>query len=170
MLAVERLEGIDKAVEISADSPETTACPTFHGRDVFSPAAAHLLLGKRAEDFGPALAPHKLAKKPWDDPSVQADKIVGEIIDIDRFGTLRSNIAGDLLDKNLSLDTTVNTVWGRRVHRALFGRTFSDVAEGEELFLVDSSGFFSLAINCGNAVEKLGYRVGDQVVIYRETR
>ena len=61
----------------------------------------------------------------------------------------------------------ISSQWGSRTHKERFAETFDQVAKGEKLFLVDSSGFLSLAINCGNAAKELDCQVGDEVVIYK---
>jgi S-adenosylmethionine hydrolase len=168
-LAAERMDGVDRAIEITnAEFLPETICPTFHGRDIFSPVAAHISLGREMESFGPELGSGRLAKKPWNDPCVVSGRIMGEIIDIDKFGTLRSNIPSNLLQTEPTLKSPVKTTWGQKNWAVPLVRTFSDVLRGRELLLIDSSGFLSLAVNCGNAAKKLGCHVGDSVVIYRE--
>ena len=68
---------------------------TFHGRDIFSPAAAHLSLGAAAESFGPPL--QELVWLPFPQPSVQGNQIAGQVIYVDHFGNLVTNVPRDLL-------------------------------------------------------------------------
>ncbi len=70
---------------------------TFHGRDIFLPAALHLLGGGALEDLGPKLAAADLRQQPLPRPRHEGNRIIGQIIFIDPFGNLITNIAADLL-------------------------------------------------------------------------
>lgn len=89
----------------------------------------------------------------------------GEVLEADRFGSLRFNVPGEDLGalglKRERLEVTVG-------HNALvvpLGKTFSDVAEGEPVLLVDSSGWLTLAMNKGSAIERYGVVSGSNVKI-----
>ncbi len=131
---------------------------TFHGRDIFSPVAAHLSLGRRPDEFGPPLA--TLQALPPDSPHRTDDgRLVGRIVHVDAFGNLISNIAADKLPadgQSLSIEIAGHTIHG--LHR-----TYSD-ASGT-LALVGSSGHLEIAVNNGNASEVLGATVGSAVTI-----
>ncbi len=167
--AIERLSGIEKVVEISNKKyMKEEVCPTFHGRDIFSPVTAFLFRGTGIEEFGPKIDPKELVKKPWKEPQIGKDRIVGEIIDIDKFGTLRSNIAQRML-KSIGVEekNLIKSDWSSKTLRTPFVNTFAQVSKGEKLLLVDSTGLLSLAINCGNAAQKLNSQIGDKVIIYK---
>ena len=166
---IEKLGGAKKVVEIDMlKRMRESVCPTFHGRDIFAPAAAFLFLGAKMEELGPAVDPTKLKPKPWKDPHFSTDRIVGEIIDIDKFGTLRSNIWGDKFNHiGNSKSDLIKCKWGTRTLQVPVVDTFSQVAKDQKLLLIDSTGLLSLAINCGNAAVQLNQRIGDQVVVYK---
>ena len=84
---------------------------TFHGRDVMAPVAAHLSLGLDPEKLGPPLA--KLAMLDWPEPVVSSGRIEGEILDVDSFGNLITNIDAELLAQS-SVARQARRARGRR--------------------------------------------------------
>ena len=146
---------------------------TFHGRDIFAPAAAHLSTGVRPEEFGPALS--EMTYRPLNDPVQSADAVAGEVIYTDRFGNLITNIPGDRLNQSgLGTGTVVVEIGTRRI-RGL-SRTFHDLpsdsspqSDGLPLVaLVGSNGYLEVAVRDGNAAESLGCEVGEVVRIFIE--
>jgi S-adenosylmethionine hydrolase len=158
--AAEALGGIEAAYALSnKDWLLGDMSRTFHGRDVFSPAAAHLAVGAAAADAGPVIDPASLVRLP--DPVVTAGDgwIEAEVITVDRFGNVQLAAAGDML-AGIGTDLTVNgTVNARR------GTTFADVAPGELLVFEDSAGQMAIAVNNGRAVVVLSVRPGDLIRI-----
>lgn len=130
--------------------PESAA-PTFHGRDVFAPAAAALAGGTPASDLGAAVrtAPTQLASS---QPRREGGAVAGEVIYVDRYGTLVTNLERDA-DGPVEID-------GARVP---LRRTFSDVAEGELVAFVGSGGTIEIAVRNGSAAERLAATVGTAV-------
>jgi S-adenosylmethionine hydrolase len=127
------------------------AAPTFHGRDVFAPAAAALAAGQALASLG---APHA-------DPVVRRTPEVhreadgwlrGEVILIDRFGNAVTNL--------VKAHATEVRIGDRAVP---LGRTYADVAAGEPVALVGSSGLIEIAIREGNAAASLGLSRGSAV-------
>ncbi|MFO0928448.1 MAG: SAM-dependent chlorinase/fluorinase [Gemmataceae bacterium] len=129
---------------------------TFHGRDIFAPVAAYLSLGMNPADLGPVVT--RWAELRWPTPTRTADSISGEVIFVDHFGNLISNISGSVM-ANLPADArvTASGVSTRRV------RTYADCTPGELVSLVSSSGLLEVAVVQGNAAHKLGARVGTPV-------
>jgi S-adenosyl-L-methionine hydrolase (adenosine-forming) len=139
--------------------PQVTA--TFHGRDVFAPVAAHLSLGIDLSRFGPRISDPVSLDLP--NPWFGRQTIRGEIVHIDRFGNLVSNVlASELLDwlgeQGISLKVGSVTI------QAL-ARTYTDVAPGEFLALVGSHGFLEIACAMDNAGRRLSAGVGLPVEI-----
>ncbi len=134
--------------------PESAA-PTFHGRDVFAPVAAALAAGTPASDLGATVrtAPTQL---PWSQPRREGDAVAGEVIYVDRYGTLVTNLERDA-DGQVEID-------GARVP---VRRTFSDVAEGELVAFVGSGGTIEIAVRSGSAAERLRAGVGAWVRLVR---
>lgn len=125
-----------------------SASPTFHGRDVFAPAAAALARGERLESLGPAL-PSPVIRRTPEAVREPDGGIRGEVIAIDRFGNAITNIAGHH-------DGTVHV--GERA--VVVRRTYDDVPSGALVALVGSSGLLELAVRDGNAAATLGVRPG----------
>jgi S-adenosylmethionine hydrolase len=131
--------------------------PTFHGRDVFAPVAAHLSLGKPFSDVGATV--ENPVMFPFPEPTRMRNGVRGEIIHVDRFGTLVSNIDAALLDE------PVDAVVAGAVLIKGIGRYFGQVDEGEPIALINSSGYLEIAVNRGDAAAQLGMGKGRSVEI-----
>jgi hypothetical protein len=132
------------------------ASATFHGRDVFAPAAARLAEGEPFQVLGPALAaPVRLALP---EPQRQEASAVGEVIYVDRFGTLISNIPGAWLAGASAIEVAGRPVGPLR-------RTFADVESGSPVAFVGSDGLLEIAVRDGSARERLGVGVGARVQV-----
>lgn len=130
------------------------ASPTFHGRDVFAPAAARLAEGEPFQVLGPA-APAPV-RVPMPEPRRRAGEVGGEVIYVDRFGTLISNIPGAWLEGASAVH-----VAGRLI--GPLHRTFADVETGSLVAFVGSDGMLEIAVRDGSARERLGAGVGAAV-------
>ncbi len=137
---------------------------TFHGRDVFAPAAAHLANGTAIADFGPAISDYEVPK--FTTPTYEADEVVGEVLHIDDFGNVITNIALDDL-KKIEVKPTVlisvklkNEDW-----KVGFCTTYGDVSERTALALIGSHDFLEIAVNQGNASKKFKAQVGDTLAV-----
>ncbi len=123
--------------------------PVFHGRDVFAPVAAHLAAGGEAAAVGPPAEPASLVRLTLPRPQSGGDALRGEVVHVDRFGNLVTNLA-------------VAPSWaGARVELAdgrvlPFARTYADVAPGTLLALRGSSGLLEIAQRDGSAARALG--------------
>jgi S-adenosylmethionine hydrolase len=127
----------------------------FHGRDLFAPAAAHLASGAPLAALGPALPGASLVRAAWPEPRLEADGGEGQVIYVDRFGNLVTNLP---LDPRAAQG--VATVAGREVP---VRRTYSDVAPGALVAVRGSSGLLEIARNRGSAADALGVGPGDVV-------
>ncbi len=143
---------LDGAAVVELPIPETAA-PTFHGRDVFAPAAARLALGTALEDLGTLLTDPVHLSLP--EPVLEGDSVLGSVIYIDRFGTLVTNIS-----RELSQGRSAVEIRGARVP---IHRTFADVEPGELVAFVGSGGTVEIAVRDGEAAAKLGAGIGDPV-------
>jgi len=137
---------------------------TFHGRDVFAPAAAHLSLGFPFEELG-AIVQNPL-DLPWP-PLVQSStEIQGQIIYVDHFGNCVTNIPEQAcmkLQTSLKQNGVLQVSSGNKKMPLL--KTFGAVPAGEALAYVGSEALLALAVNKGNASSKLQLHVGDAVVV-----
>jgi len=158
--AADALGGVDRAFELTnKDWQLGTVARTFHGRDVFAPAAAHLALGASPVDAGPAIDPADLIRLPDPVVTVGDGWIESEVGMVDRFGNVQLAAGGDVL-AGLGHELTINgTVRARR------GTTFADVERGELLVFEDSAGRVAIAVNNGRAVVVLSVRPGDMIRI-----
>ncbi|MEC3977059.1 SAM hydrolase/SAM-dependent halogenase family protein [Amycolatopsis sp. H20-H5] len=161
--AAEALGGVLAAYALVAPDYRTaTTSATFHGRDVFAPAAAHLALGVAPEAFGPPV--EDLVRLP--DPLVAAfpGKLVSEVLTVDHFGNLA--LAATPEDLRLSgLGPRVCVYSERTVVTAALGRTFADVAPGAPVLYTDSAGRLAVAINRGSAAEALDVGPAQELTI-----
>src|SRR5919108_3539723 len=144
---------------------------TFHGRDLFAPAAAHLALGVPAAELGPPLDPEVLVRITIPEPEVSAARIGATTLAVDRFGNVQLNVESAALGEvggepgtRVALDLPA----GRRP--AVVARTFADVAPGDLVVYQDSFGNVSLAVSGGSAAAALGLRSGEQVWIEVDSR
>lgn len=129
------------------------ASATFHGRDVFAPAAARLATGAMAESLGSAVGdPVRLGI-----PDARRDgkHIVGQVIYVDRFGTLVTNMRGDRIARDGSVRVGPHDIPRHR--------TFADVAPGHALALIGSGGTLEIAVRDGRADSALGLARGSVV-------
>lgn len=128
------------------------AAPTFHGRDVFAPAAAALARGRSVDSLGISFAGAVVRRTP-EPRRLDSGQIAGEVILIDRFGNAVTNLVGrgdiviEIGDRQLPLR-----------------RTYADVRPGEVLALVGSAGLIEIAVRDGNAAQELNLTRGDQIL------
>jgi S-adenosylmethionine hydrolase len=146
--------------------------PTFAGRDVMAPAAAHLATGVPIAALGPAIDPVTLtpALVPLPDDE-GAGRIVGEVLWVDHYGNCQLNVAPEQLDaagarEGDPVEVTVSDAAGVRVaRRARRVRAFADAKPSELVVLVDSYGMCALALDRRSAAAELGVRAGSSVTV-----
>lgn len=132
------------------------ASPTFQGRDVFAPAAAHLAQGEPFQVLGPKLA--NPVRLPPPAPRRENGAVEGEVIYVDRFGTLIANIPGDWLAGAQTIEVSGKPA-------GLLRRTYADVESGGLVGLIGSEGLLQIAVRDGSAATKLGVGVGAGVMV-----
>jgi S-adenosylmethionine hydrolase len=158
--AAEALGGMQTVVELTnRDWFLGDVSRTFHGRDVFAPAAARIAAGAPLGDAGPSVDPGTVVRLPDPVVAVGDGWIESEVMTVDRFGNVQLAASGDVL-AGLGADLLVNgNVRARR------GSTFADVDKGDLLVYTDSAGRVAIAVNNGRAVVVLSVRPGDVVRI-----
>jgi S-adenosylmethionine hydrolase len=129
---------------------------TFHGRDLFAPAAAHLACGLDLMELGPAV--EELSDLPIPSPRLEPGLALGEVIHVDRFGNLITNLEGHELPEHPSVQVEGGPPVG-------LCRTYADVAPGSLLALIGSSGFLEISVRDGSAAECLAVGPGARVVV-----
>ncbi len=132
---------------------------TFHGRDILAPVAGHWALGTDLSRFGPVLETD-LVNLPLVEPYWQGATLVGEIVSIDGFGNLQTNISAGLLPSEQRSAPTIVVV-GAQI--AGISRCYSEQPLQKLLALIDSAGMLEIAVNQGNAAARLNARVGLEV-------
>jgi hypothetical protein len=172
---LDSIGGFSQAVAIRVDTPPLSN--TFHGRDIFAPAAGKLAAGAALEALGDSVS--ELVRLPVPILQLEPQRIVGEIVDIDHFGNLVTSI-GELQhdDETLALTPVFgesrNTLRFRRVMSQVtlgetvidgIQRTYADTPVDSLMTLVGSSGFLEISINQGNAAQFLHASIGDPVEI-----
>jgi len=133
---------------------------TFEGRDVFAPVAAHLAKGVNIEEFGSKIGTFlriSIAK-----PTEIDRVILGEIIHIDNFGNIITNIPEKMLRK-FTFGSAIDVSVDRVSKICKFFKTYSEVPTGFPLITIGSSGLGEIAINHGNAKTVFQIKVGDKV-------
>jgi len=131
---------------------------TFHARDIFAPVAAYVTLGVDINEFGtPATECLRLLIP---EPKVTGNTLTGEVIHIDGFGNLITNIGADLLHGKSVASVTIGR---KRIGR--ISRSYFDISTGQAGALIDSSGFLEIAMNQGNAQRDLGAKIGTGVKV-----
>ena len=168
MLAADEL-GITAAHEITEERYRLqNVSSTFHARDIFAPAAAHLAAGVAIDALGPAIDPATLVRIHVPEPGVGRTQISTTVLVVDRFGNVSTNARrehleslgideGDRVEIRLSLDR----------YFAIVAQSFADAPPGELILFEDSFGYVSLAISRGDAARLTGVAAGDEVRIAR---
>jgi hypothetical protein len=140
---------------------------TFHGRDLFAPAAAHLALGVSLGELGPPLSPDALVRLDLPQPEFSESVVRATVLYVDRFGNMQLNLTREDLDR-------VDVVAGTRLELAVAGeryyataaRTFGDARPGEIVLYEDSYRNVAVAINRGNAAEMFAARAGQPLELH----
>ncbi|UCD84352.1 MAG: SAM-dependent chlorinase/fluorinase [Deltaproteobacteria bacterium] len=135
---------------------------TFHGRDIFAPVAAYLTRGVDPREFGSPIKKYRRLRIPR--PRKKGREIKGEIIHIDRFGNLISNITEEGTRDLFGGKGCQITIGGRRLSR--ISRYYSEVKKGGVLAIFGSSGFLEISVNQGNASQALSLGKGDPIKLY----
>ena len=133
---------------------------TFHGRDIFAPAAAHLMGGTSPSCFGPTIDDYVVPK--FAKPCERNGELVGEVLHVDDFGNTISNISVEDLKKvGVREGTTLQIRVNDKTVFLRFCSTYGKVVAGTYLSLVGSEGFLEVAVNQGSASKFFGAIAGD---------
>jgi S-adenosylmethionine hydrolase len=171
----ERLGGVSRAHLIENPAYRLPlVSSTFHGRDVFSPAAAHLAAGVPLEQIGSPIDPDGLVTLTWPTPTVRFGEIELNVIYVDTFGNVKlSGLTADLvealgtLQRGEELVVEVGSSDKPKAHALRWVSTFGDVDPGAALLYEDSYGRLCIAVNQGNAAKKLGLTEDEVVIVSR---
>lgn len=144
----------------------TTISSTFHGRDIMAPVAAHLSLGVPLSQLGDPLENSPVILE-HQSPLCRNNEIQGEVIDIDHFGNLVTNIPASLLE-SVSLNNCKIRLENQVIATGI-SDYYDEKKKGEPLVLTGSSGLLELAVNQGNAQEKYQARTGQKIIVQLES-
>ncbi len=141
-----------------------TRSSTFHGRDIFSPASAHLAAGLPLHELGNSIELSTCARiiMPCGTTADNGQSWEGSIIYTDHFGNLVTSLEADLLDRSASW-----LVYAADSQPLPLSATYGDVADQQSLAYIGSSGTIEIAVRNGNAAQTLGLKDGDMVRVRR---
>jgi S-adenosyl-L-methionine hydrolase (adenosine-forming) len=163
--AAERVGGIEAAYEITNRSYALDpVSATFHGRDVFSPAAAHLSLGLDPAELGGGVSPEELVRLEIPQPEIGERRIRATCLYVDRFGNIQLNLdAGQVEPLGIVPGRQIEVELAMDRFYALAARSFAEARPGEIVLYEDAYRNITLAISRGNAAETFGVRAGSEV-------
>jgi S-adenosylmethionine hydrolase len=166
-LAAEQAGGVLEAVDIARSKFRLEpVSATFHGRDIFAPVAAALARGVRLTEAGDPCDAGDLVRLTLPQPTVESGGLRARAIYIDRYGNVGLNLEHErLAELGLRLGRPVAVGVGDARREAKYVRTFADVGPGELLVYEDAYRRLSLAVSQGNAAERLGVGVDDELAI-----
>lgn len=169
--AAERFGGVIEARELAREEYALQPVSrTFHGRDIFAPAAAHLAGGVEISELGPPLDPAELVRLEIPEPEVGADGIRATVLAIDRFGNVALNLRNEQVgEAGLVAGKRIEVVCRAEHFSAVVARTFADAPSGELILYEDSYGSLALAVTNGSAAELLRAVDGTGVVLGLKT-
>ncbi len=161
--AVGMVGGATRAVELANLTYQLASPgPTFDGRDVFAPAAAHLCAGVPISELGPEIDP--ITMRPGTLPITREDHgaLVAEVLWADRYGNLQLNV--DPAEVSAFGDR-IRLRFGATTRTGLRVKTYADVVAGQVGLIVDSYGLLSIAVDRRSAAEELQLGAGDEVLL-----
>ena len=161
--------GVARAIEIDAATVALQPIsPVFHGRDVFSPAAALLAAGRGLEELGQPVEVGDLVVLATAAPEIGTGTLVAEVLDVDRFGNIRLNVrpadleSAGLADESVWCESLALKKEVRRVE------AYGQVAHGAYALLVDAWGWISVIRDEGSAATQFAVGRGDRVWLSRD--
>ena len=135
----------------------------FHGRDIFAPVAAHLSKGVKLKEIGPAISDY--VKLDFGTPVVNAAGIEGEVLTIDRFGNIITNIPRGVVSERWRFNQDLEVSIGGYDIRVRLLRTYGEASEDAILATMSSSNFLEIAKRNGNAAAIVNARPRMPVVV-----
>lgn len=162
------LGGIKRAFSI--ENPEymrPEVSPLFHGRDIFTPAAAHLAVGVPIEALGLEVLVNQLKSASYQEAVSNNETMQAEIIQINRFGSIHLNILHEQWDAlNFKHGESISIKFeNQESKQIIFGKTFGDVPHHQNVLLKDDYGRIEIAKNMGRFVEEVSVQIGSKVQI-----
>jgi len=165
--AAEKLGGIAAAWELTNTAYMLEPVSrTFHGRDVFAPAAAHLATGVVPDELGPPVDPGTLVRIALPVPEIGEARIRATVLYVDRYGNVQLNLArGDMERAGIVPGRRVDLDLGLEQYYATAASTFADARPGDIILYEDAYENIAVAITGGNAAEMFSIRPGQELTI-----
>ena len=137
---------------------------SFHGRDIFAPTAAHLAKGRVPSDFGSEIQDYALPK--FTKPYVRKAKLLGEVLHVDDFGNLITNIGMKDLEKTgVGEGFTLHVEIKGKPLELKFCSAYGEVSGKKPLAIIGSSDFLEIAVNQGDASKKFKAKTGERILV-----
>ncbi|MEX2587179.1 MAG: SAM-dependent chlorinase/fluorinase [Actinomycetota bacterium] len=145
---------------------------TFHGRDIFAPAAAHAAMGYPLDEFGPPVSVETLERPAEPRVLDHGDHLHCEVLGVDRFGNAQLSVRAEVLSEVLGVQPgePLDVLIGSQGYQLRWFDHFSAAGVGDRLVVTDSSGHAALAVNLGSFAGAAGIEAGDRVVLGRPER
>jgi S-adenosylmethionine hydrolase len=135
---------------------------TFHGRDIFAPAAAHLAKGCRPNDFGLEIKDYLVPE--FAETRLSQSELKGQVLHIDDFGNIITNISKNDLEKiDAAEGSTLRIKLGKKVIAIRFGSAYGEVKAKTALALIGSHDFLEITLNQSSASKRFKSKIGDDV-------
>lgn len=161
--AVAMVGGATRAVELTNPEYHLPAPgPTFAGRDIFGPVAAHLCNGVDLAELGPLVDPITLRPGVLPIPREEDGAVHAEVLWVDHYGNVQLNVSPEEIE---ALGERVSLRWADQVRTARRAHTYGDIKAGEVGLVVDSYGLVSIALDRQSASAQLRIRPGDGVTL-----
>jgi S-adenosylmethionine hydrolase len=160
MLAAQKEEIVKVYHIVNAKCMLSKVSNTFHGRDIFAPAAARLTCGISPSEFGPPIQDYAFPE--FAEPKVEKGEAAGEVLYVDGFGNVVSNISkAELESAGFREGSSLSVMLNGKSLTLNFCSAYGEVSSGTALVLVGGSGFLEVAVNQSSASKLLRAKVGD---------
>jgi S-adenosyl-L-methionine hydrolase (adenosine-forming) len=169
--AADALGGVAEAHELANPAYALDSVSrTFHGRDLFAPAAAHLALGVELAELGPPIDQQALVRLDVPKPEVGQNRIRATVLYVDHFGNIQLNLKRRHLEEaGVQPGVSVELELSLERYFATAARTFADARRGDIILYEDSYGNIAIAISGGSAADLFGANAADEVRIHLRT-
>ena len=162
LLPAADIAGVVEAHELASPAYALSpVSPTFHGRDLFAPAAAHVANGVALSELGPPIAVDALVRLEMPEAVVDSSRVTATVLGIDRFGNVSLNLGREQLVPGTRVELTAR---GQH-YFAVVARTFADAQRGALILYEDSYRNLAVAVSRGSAASLLGVEEGDAIQI-----
>ena len=162
ILAAEK-QGVTRIHELSNPKlmlPKVSS--TFHGRDIFAPAAAHLLNAVKPAEFGPEI--REAVKPEFAKVARKNDALIGEVLNVDGFGNIVTNINEEEVAQSRLKAVVDVKLPACKLRLSLF-KAYGEAKPRQPLALIGSHGFLEVAVNQGNAAKRFKAKPGDKITV-----